>query len=244
MCYTVCIPLIKEKKMRSIRLFSFILCLLLLLPLCTSCAWERYDLLYEVEQNGLTFCARGKGNRVKQIVVKENGDVIWSKSVKTDRKMGKVNDAYGLSVQDLDFDGYDDILIATKKEGECISYDCYLRVGSKKQYDLSEKFEGLYNIKADARLEAIFAFEQTKEARGDDAYTTCDKAVKYLWNEGELVPDMYVAINYYSASEQFPYCYSVAYYDEELGKFLDSSDDWLTEEEYEAADLSVIYYFK
>ena len=230
--------------MKFTKLLSLLLCVLLLLPLISSCAWERYDLLYEVEQNGLTFCARGKGNRVKQIVVKENGEVIWSKSVKTDRRMGKIDDAYGLSIQDLDFDGYDDILIATKKEGDCISYECYLRVGAKKQYNLSKKFEGLYNLKADARLGAVFAFEQIREARGDDAYTTCDKAVKYLWKNGELVPDMFVSISYYSASELYPYCYSVAYYDEELGDFLDSSDNWLTEEEYEAADMSVIYYFK
>lgn len=230
--------------MRSIRLFSLILCVLLLLPLCTSCAWERYDLLYEVEQNGITYSARGKGDHVKQIVVKEQGKIIWSKSVKTDRRMAKVDETYGLSIQDLDFDGYDDILIATKRSGECIAYDCYVRVGAKKQYNLWNEFEGLYNIKADERLGAIFAFEQTREARGDDAYATCNKATKYFWKEGKLVPDMYVALHYYSNSEQYPYCYAIAYYDEELGDFLDSSDKWLTEEEYEAADLSVLYYFK
>ena len=230
--------------MKSKRLFNLLLCALLLLPLLSSCVWERHDLLYEVEQNGLTYSARGKGERVKQIVVKESGEAIWSKSVTTARKMGKIDDAYGLSVQDLNFDGYDDILIATKKDGECVTYECYIRKGAEPKYELHEELSSLYNVKANARLGAIFAFEQTREARGDDAYTTCDKAIKYFWKNGKLVPDMYVAIHYYSNSEQFPYCYAVAYYDEELGKFLDSSDKWLTEEEYEAADLSVLYYFK
>ena len=230
--------------MKSIKLCSLVLCVLLLLPLLSACTWERYDLLYEIEQGGLVYSARGKGGRVKQIVVKENGEVIWSKSVRTDRKMGKINDAYGLSIQDLDFDGYDDILIATQKEGECISYECYVRVGSKKQYNLWDKFEGLYNIKADARLEAIFAFEQTREARGNDAYIACDKTVKYLWRDGELIPDMYAAIYYYSDGGQTPYRYAVAYYDEELGDFDDSYDKMLTTREYEEADWSFLYYFK
>ena len=230
--------------MKSINFFSLLLCALLLLPLLSSCATERFDLLYEIEQNGLTFCARGKDGRVKQIVVKENGEVIWSKSVKTDRRMGKIDDTYGLLVQDLDFDGYDDILIATKKDGECISYNCYVRVGAKKQYNLWDKLEGLHNIKADARLQAIFAFEQSTEARGDDAYITCDKTTKYFWKDGELVPDMYAAIYYYSDGGATPYRYSVAYYDEELGDFLDSSDKSLTKEEYENTDWSFLYYFK
>lgn len=236
----------KENKKKLIIASAVIVCLaaVLITVLLTLCIGERHELLYEVEQNGLTFCARGKGDRVKQIVVKENGKIIWKKRVKTDREMGKIDDTYGLSVQDLDFDGYDDILIATEKEGDCISYACYLRNGEKVRYVLSDKFDGLYNIKADARLGAIFAFEQSTEARGDDAYLRTDKAVKYLWRDGELVPDMYAAIHYYSDGDQTPYCYAVAYYDEELGKFLDSSDDWLTKEEYEAADWSFLYYFK
>ena len=230
--------------MKSVKFVSLLLCALLLLPILTSCVWERHELLYEVEQNGLTYSVRGKDGRVKQIVVKENGKAIWSKSIQTDRKMAKIDDAYGFLLQDLNFDGYDDILIATQKEGECVTYDCYIRLGKEIEYKRNEELSSLYNVRANERLQAIFAFEQTREARGDNAYTTCDKAVKYFWKEGKLVPDMYVAIHYYSNSELHPYCYAVSYYDEELGKFMDSYDDWLTKEEYKNADLSVLYYFK
>ena len=230
--------------MKLIKLCSLLLCALLLLPLLASCATERFELLYEIEQNGLTFCACGKDNRVKQIIVKENGRVIWSKRVKTDKRMGKVNDTYGLSVQDLDFDGYDDILIATEAEGDCVYYDCYWRVGAKPQYNRSEVLSGLCNVKADADLQAIFVFEQTVEARGTDEFIKTDKVTKFFWKDGSLVPDMYAAIHYYSGGEQKPYCYAVAYYDEELNDFLDSTDKWLTKEEYEASDWSFLYYFK
>ena len=217
------------------------------MPLLVSCGGERFDLLYEVEQNGLTFCARGTGDRVKQIAVKENGKVIWSKRVRTDKRMNKIDETYGLSVQDLDFDGYDDILIAIEKEGECIRYDCYIRVGAKPQYTLNEELSSLYNVEADARLGAIFAFSQSTDARGDNAYLRTDKTTKYFWkgkDDGGLIPDMYAAIHYYSGGDQKPYCYSVAYYDEELDDFIDSTDKWLTEEEYESTDWSFLYYFR
>ena len=230
--------------MKSIKLCSLILCLLLLLPICTSCVWERYTLLYEVEQNGITYCARGKGDRVKQIVVKENGKAIWSKSVQSDKKMGKIDDAYGLSVQDVNFDGHDDILIAVAQKDECISYDCYLWVGGEKEYKLNEELSSMYNLRADAELKAVFAFEQSVDYRDGGFYITCDMATKYLWQGNELVPDNYAAIYHSSENVQKPYRYAVAYYDEELGRFLDSDDVWLTEKEFQAQDWSFIYYFK
>ena len=230
--------------MKPIKLYSIILCVLMILPLLVSCAGERFDLLYEVEQNGLTFSARGSGERVKQITVEENGKVIWSKRIRTDKELGKIDNTYGLVVEDVDFDGYDDILIAIEREEECIRYDCYLRVGTKPQYNLCEELSTLYNVRADARLGAIFAFNQTTDARGDNAYLKTDKTTKYFWKDGKLVPDMYAAIHYYSGGDQKPYCYAVAYYDEELGDFLDSTDKWLTEEEYETTDWSFLYYFK
>lgn len=231
--------------MKPIKLCSLFLCILMLLPLMMSCSGERFDLLYEVEQNGLTFCARGTDDRVKQIVVKEGDEIIWSKRVRTDRKLKKIDDTYGFSVQDLNFDGYDDILIAIERDGDCIRYDCYIRVGAKPKYNLHEELSKLYNVKADARLGAIFAFDREIDARGDDAYLRTDKTTKYFWSAGgELVPDMYAAVQYYSGGEETPYFYSVAYYDEELKNFGDSTDVWLTEEEYEATDWSFLYYFK
>ena len=230
--------------MKFIKLYSIILCVLIVLPLLVSCRVERFDLLYEIEQNGLTFSARGSDDRVKQITVKENGKVIWSKRIRTDKKMEKIDDTYGLVVEDVNFDGYDDILIAIEGEGDLIRYDCYIRVGEKPQYNLNEELSSLYNVRADARLGAVFAFSQSIESRGDNAYLKTDKATKYFWKDGKLVPDMYAAIHYYSGGGQKPYCYAVAYYDEELGDYLDSSDKWLTKEEYESTDWGFLYYFK
>ena len=230
--------------MTSIKLCSLVLCLLLLLPLCTSCVWERHELLYEVERDGITYSVRGKGDRVKQIVVKENGKAIWSKSVRADKKMGKLDDAYGLSIQDVNFDGRNDILIAVSKKDECVGYNCYLWVGGEKGYKLHEELSAMYNVMADADLKAVFTFEQSKEYREGGISITCDKITKYLWQGTELVPDNYAAIYHSSENVQKPYRYAVAYYDEELGDFLDSDDVWLTKEEYKAQDWGFLYYFR
>ena len=230
--------------MKQLKFYSILLCALLLFPLLSSCATERFDLLYEVEHNGITYCARGTDDRVKQIVVKEDDKAVWSKRVRTDRKMEKIDETYGLSVQDLDFDGYDDVLIAIETEGECITYACYIRDGKKMQYTLRKELSDFCNIKADSDLRAIFAFEQITEARDDNAYLHTDKVTKYVWQNGELVPERYAAIHYYSGGEQKPYCYAVAEYDEDLGRFADSSDKWLTEKEYQDTDWSFFYYFK
>lgn len=230
--------------MKLIKLCSLILCLLLLTSVCVSCVWERHELLYETEQNGMTFCVRGKGERVKQIVVKQNGKAVWSKTIQTDKKMGKIDDAYGLLIQDLNFDGFDDVLIAVAKDGDCVSYECYLRRGRELKYTLHEELSSMYNVRANTELKAIFAFEQSTEELEENIYVTCDKTVKYLWDGNELVPDMYSAIYHSSENVQKPYRWAVAYYDEELGDFLDSDDLWFTEEEYQNTDWGFLYYFK
>ena len=158
--------------------------------------------------------------------------------------MGKIDDAYGLSVQDLNFDGYDDDLIAVEKNGECVSYECYLRVPRTDKFELDEILSAMCNVRADAELKAIFAFDQSVDYRDEGYYITCDKTTKYLWEGNKLVPDMYSAIYHSSENIQKPYWWALAYYDGELGDFLDSDDQWLTEEEYKARDWSFIYYFK
>lgn len=237
-------PLNKEKEMKTIKLLSLLLCVLLLLPLCTSCVWERHKLLTEIEQNGKTFCVRGNDERVKQIVVKENGKAIWSKSIQADKKMGKIDDNYGVSVQDLNFDGHDDIVVATKKNGECVTNECYLYVGGDKVYQLHEELSSMYTVRANAELEAIFTFEQSTDYREEGYFITCDKTTKYKWKDGELVPDNYAAIYHSSENVRKPYRYALAFYDSDLKDFLDSDDLWLTEEEYQAQDWSFLYYFK
>ncbi|MBQ8310341.1 MAG: hypothetical protein IJX80_04930 [Clostridia bacterium] len=217
------------------------LLILILLLCCTSCA-EMHDLLYETEQSGITYCVRGNGTRVKQIVVKNGNRVIWSKAIETDSTVGNLDGCYGLGVADLNFDGYDDVMIATAVDGDLISYACFLRDGEKEDFDYSAELSALSTIGVNYSLEAIFGFTQERETLSDGHYSLCDQATKYIWNGGKLLPEMYASITYNSKIDT--YRYSVAYYDEELNRFEDSSDIWMTPEEYAGADMSFLYYFK
>jgi len=218
----------------------YILVLLLLFPL-TSCA-EMHDLLYETEQNGLTFCVRGNGDHAKQIVVKEGDRVLWSKSVDVDAGVGNHDGCYGLGVADLNFDGYEDVMLVTAVDGDIVSYACYLRDSKDEDFDYSEELSAISTIGVNASLKAIFGFSSERETLSGNHYSLCDKATKYVWSGGTLIPEMYASVTYNSKIDT--YRYSVAYYDEELKRFEDSSDVWMTPEEYAEADMGFLYYFK
>ena len=220
--------------------FGCLLALLLLISL-VSCA-EMHDLLYETEQNGLTYCVRGTDNRAKQIVVKDGDRVLWSKSVDADACVGNHDGCYGLGIADLNFDGYDDVMIVTAVNGDLISYACFLRDGANESFHYSKDLSALSTIGINYGLKAIFGFSSEREELSDGHYSLCDKATKYVWSNGKPIPQMYASITYNSKSDN--YRYSVAYYDESSKQFEDSSDIWMTPEEYAEADMEFLYYFK
>ena len=89
------------------------------LSLFTACAGERGDLLYSVELDGLTYCVRGDGTQAEQIVVKEGETLLFCESVDVDESVGNYKETFGFSADDLNFDGYRDLSIATAKNGDC-----------------------------------------------------------------------------------------------------------------------------
>lgn len=222
------------------KIVSLLLTLLLLIS-CSACA-EMHDLLFETEQNGLTYCVRGSDNRAMQLVVKDGEHVLWSQSVSVDASVGNLNNRYGIGIDDLNFDGYDDVMIATSVDGDLISYACFLRDGKKNTFVYSESLSRLKTIGVKASIKAIFGLTQEREELSGNAYSHCDKITKYVWEGGKLSPEMYASVTYHSKHDN--YRYSVAYYDVELKKFEDSKDVWLTPEEYAATDWSFLYYFK
>ncbi len=230
------------------RILLFLLCAALLLPTLTACGGERHDLLSSREIDGITYCVRGSGTRVKQLVVKEGETILWSTSVKVDRKVGTLRGTYGFEVLDLNFDGHPDLMIVTSVAGDCQAYQCWLKDPESGSYVKSEALSGLCNIQTDEKLQAVFAFSHTfrqdKEYADVQAATvTTDTTTKYLWTaDGVLVPETRASITFYSETNL--YCYSVSYYNDAEKEFDDSNDKWLTPEEYREYDMSFLYYFK
>ena len=230
------------------RLLCLALCAILLLPLA-SCAGERYDLLYEVTLDDVTYCVRGSGTRAKQLVVKSGDEVLWSKRVKVKKSVGTVKGTYGFLAEDLNFDGHRDLVIATDLVGDCMANLCFLYDAASGSYVKSEELSALYNVRANSDLKAVFGFMHTYTT--EPAYQdvpassiSTDTATKYVWKDGVLTPDIRVSITFYSESAR--YLYSVAYYDTETQSFFedDAKDAWLTADEYKEMDMSFLYYFK
>lgn len=216
---------------------------------CLGCGKESHDLLREIECGGRVYCVRGSNMRAKRIVVKENGEVVWSKRVKVDSSVGTRNGTYGFDVLDLNFDGFVDFMIADDVSGDCTSYKCWLWDAEQGDYVLSEALTGLCNVVTDVRLQAVFAFTHTYET--EKAYadvpatsTTADCTTKYIWKDGVLTPSIRASITYFSETDL--YLYSVAYFNEETKMFEEDyvKEQWLTPEEYKSKDLSFLYYFK
>ncbi len=229
------------------RLLPFLLLLCLLLS-AASCGGERYDSLYYIDhEDGLTFGLRGSGTRPKQVVVKRGEELLWSERVKVSKEVGSLGGTYGFDCPDLNFDGHPDIVLASGIAGDQVSNLCWIYDVEKETYTLSEELSALYNVRANAELEAVFSFLHTYKA--EEAYLDApashqwtDAATKHIWVDGALTPDIRVSITYYSEPDR--YCYSVAYYNADSEDFDQPDDTWLTPEEYKALDMSFLYYFK
>lgn len=233
------------------RFLTLFVAVMLLLPVLCACATERYDLLYSVERNGYTYAVRGTSNRVKQVVVKQGEQVLFAKKVKTDASVAVSDGTYGLAVADLNFDGRDDVMVATETNGNATAYQCFLWNEEKQSFVKDESLSGLCNIRVDNELQAVFAFAHTYQvepayADAPEASISTDMTTKYVWEDGKLRPDVRASITFYSESNR--YCYSVAYWDSEDQKLGDSDDNWLTPEEFAknkaAGKYDVLYYFQ
>ena len=215
-------------------LLLLIVCLATLV-LFTACSGERGDLLYAVDYDGLTYCVRGDGTQAEQIVVKEGETLLFCQNVDVDESIGNYKETFGFFADDLNFDGYRDLSIATAKDGDCYTYCCYLFDPATKNYVASPALNQLYNVKADAKLKAVFGFTHTE---------TVDTATMYEWVGNSLYPLMKASITYYAETDL--YLYSVAYYNAATQEYEDDygTEDWMTPEEYNEVDKSIIFYFK
>ncbi len=218
-----------------------VLCLAMLLSFA-ACSGERYDALYYVNHtDGLTYGVRGYPSRPKQIIVKSGEEVIFSEKVKIPKEVGSLGGTYGFLVDDFNFDGYADFLIADGVAGDCVSNICWVYDPSADTYVISEVLSELDNLRANSEMKAVFGFAHAYiDTPGD--VQSIDTATKYVWSGGALLPEMRLTLTFYA--EQDIYCFSRSLYDTEAREFSDPDDKWLTAEAYKTYDMSFLYYFK
>jgi hypothetical protein len=81
----------------------------------------------------------------------------------------------------------------------------------------------------------------------DEYYTVTDTTTQYIWKDGKLTPERLLSLRYYSETQA--YCLSAGIYNPETNQFdvdiENFSEKWFfTDEQLNAYDLSVLYYFR
>jgi len=213
-----------------------------LLPLALLSCANNYTTLYEITKDEITYRLEGVDEQPRRICLVKDGYAIKTLDVSPDKSVGNDSGCYGFYVEDANFDGRNDLLIACKKEGELLSYDVYLATEKNSGFERSKALSSLYNVRVSTEYKGVFGFTQTRTSLAGDHYELCDRATKYVWQDGTLYPDVYAELTYYSKLDR--YCYSTAVYDLESNSFDPPRDNWLTRAEYEKTDFSFLYYFK
>lgn len=224
--------------------FLFLLALSLLL-LLSSCA-ERRVLLSAPVGEGRSVSLLGSGDRPDRISVSDSSGEIWKRKLSVKKEIASLDSGAWLSVADFNFDGLPDLAVAEKSDGDVIYRSVFL-AGSDRSYRKSDFLSSLGNLAvADHAEGSLFSFDRSvTTGRGEEARkitVTTDTATKYLWVDGAPVPEIRVSLTAYSDTGMR--CYAVSYYDGESGAWDSYEDQWLTEDEFENADFSFLYYFR
>lgn len=235
------------------RLLAGVLLLgtLLLFPACAA----KGTRIAEKTEGSLTaelYKSKNIFSRKKILSVTRDGQEILTDKVALLSSAEKSLPAFAepIAFPDLNADGLPDLTVAVSVSGEQVFEDCYLQT-SDGGFVRSEEFSGLANVapRTDGGLHTVLTFLQSEtvgSATDSDAplRTKTDSVVQYVWEDGIPTPWKRVSLTSYQYPETVIYCYSVAFYSEEDGKFEDSDDDWLSKADYEATDWSFLYYFR
>ena len=181
-----------------------------------------------------------------RVVDARTGEEIWSESVKIDRSVRKLGKDWGLQCVDLNFDGRNDLLVATDVSGERTKQLCFLQQEDG-GYLRSDDLSGLCNLHADPASRSVLSYSESSESvksalNGKFYRVDTDSVVQFLVEGNRVTPWKSVSLVHYTENDL--YCYSIAYWDEDARSFSSPDDLWLSAEDYAAQDWSFFYYFR
>lgn len=227
------------------RLICLLFPLLLAAGLLLSGCAEK-EVLYSLTDGERVVSVLGGGGKANYLSVTENGKEIWQTRIRADRSVGTRGGTYGLRVEDVNFDGRNDLIIALSVEDDITTEQVYLQQADG-SYRLSAELDGKCNLSVDARQELILTFDRTeiteRDAGTDRTYRIqTDIATAYSWQGATLVPRRSVSLTYYGGTGL--YCYSVADYDASAGAWKTPDDRWFSPDEVKQQNFEGLYYFR
>ena len=217
--------------------FSFFSAAIAAVILLTSCNVSGTP-LYETEADGRTYTAYGSDSGITSVSVSENGSVIAAVKVsqKSSDEPYTEGDGknYGLTVADVDCDGYTDIVIQVSTSGmgkyrfffgNGESYDEY-RPFAEFTGTVFNRGDGLIGNTTDTTTYLI------RDTDAPDVYIRERKTVYYSRNSnGKFSQISAESFAYYSETDI--YCYSTYIWDENEKALVSDSDKWMTADQLE-----------
>ncbi len=217
------------------RALSALLAILFCVPFC-SCGTDG-QLLCTVSSGGREYAAYGSIRGITGVKVTENGDPVAM--IRT----GKRSDGepysdgdglnYGLTVTDVDLDGYDDVVIQTCRESGNETYRFFF--GDGKKYTAGTKFDSFAGAVFGLGDGLVgYTYEKTvwyvRSESNPDVYE--HSRTTEWWTrtaEGQIIPSRGESLVYYS--DQDIYCLALLTYDPETKQLVPDSERWLSSEE-------------
>ena len=194
------------------------------------------QVLSTLEAGAFRYELCGNG-RLEKILVYKNGSktaTVMTNSV------GSQRDSYGVSVSDVNFDGFPDLVIATDQDGDTRRYSVYLWSSATGTYRHSEAMKAIGAFTVSEDYQCIISHTEEYRFAGEEDgvsyYEDADVYRIYRTVNGETVEFARYERVYYTKNDI--YVYSVFRFDKNRGvMYRFSEDQWMSEAEAKSFDL-------
>lgn len=208
------------------------------LTLLQSCG-PRGEKIAEITADGKTFSAYGSDSGISSLVISENGSTSASFKISpsdSDQPYESGDGlSYGLTVADVDLDGYTDAVVQISRKEGAERYRFFFGTDTGfEEYKPFSEFKGAVFGRGDGLIGNMTDVTEytIRDTDAPDIYTREKKTVYWGRNEkGKFSQVSAEAFTYYSETDI--YCYSTYVWDKAEKKLVSDTDRWMYEDQLE-----------
>lgn len=195
------------------------------------------SVLESIDSGSFRFDLCGNGT-LSQIKVYRNGKQTATVKVSS---VGNADNRYGVTVTDLNFDGYPDLLVVRSQDATETHCDAWLWNNATGTFRASEALAGVVDPTLSEEYGCVISQRSERRDAGEDAngsyYEEAEIISVYAAADGEIVEFSRYEFVYFTKNDI--YAYRIYRYDADRGILSSfSEDDWLSPDEAIGFDLS------